>query len=424
MKIILVHKFWRKTGGAENYFQDTASVLRANGHEVKIFTTDFPAAGSEDVFEKTNTVVFGSYINYLEGNIFKKIRAVPGIIYSKKNKEIFSRLLDDFLPDIVHVFAIYTTITPSVLEACTERKIPVVMSCNDYKHICPNYRLFYNGQVCEACKGNKFYNAVLKNCCKHSFGVSLTSAIESYSHENTGIVKKNVSAFLFESNFMLNKTREFWGDNFQYYFAGKPFDVDKIIPSDNFSDYLLFAGRLSDEKGVDILLRAMQKIPHIKLKIAGNGLQRNALEKLASQLHLKNIEFMGNLTSEEMKNVTGKCRFMVIPSVWYENFPYTLAEAYASGKAVVASRIGGITEYVRDGETGFLYDSLNHNKLAEQIEKLYSNTESCRQMGTNARKFAEENFNRTLFYNRLSDIYLKVTTAKTRPEKSQVLIQE
>lgn len=408
MKILLVHKFWRKTGGAENYFQDTATILRANGHEIKIFTTDFPAANSSDVFVRDENIVFGVYENYLDGNIFKRLTSVPEIIYSKKNKVLFGKLLDSFKPDIVHVFAIFTTITPSVLDACGERNIPVVMSCNDYKHICPNYRLFHNGKICEACKGNKFYNAALKNCCKHSLGVSVVSAIESYAHHFSGVVKNNVSAFLFETKFMLEKTKEFWGDKYKYEFVGKPFDVKQFNPSAQNKNYVLYAGRLSDEKGVDVLIKAMQYNHDIPLVIAGSGPEEEKLKRLTSSLQLANISFKGNVNANEMKQLMSDCSFVVIPSVWYENFPYVLAEAYAHAKPVIGSNMGGILEYIIESETGVIYNSYNEKELAEKIKQLFSDKERILIMGKNARVYAEAIFSTQSFFQNIMKIYTRI----------------
>lgn len=408
MRILLVHKFWRKTGGAENYFQDTAAILRANGHEVKFFTTDFPAANSSDVFVRDENVVFGAYENYLDGSILKKLTSVPEIIYSKKNKALFENLLDSFQPDIVHVFALFTTITPSILDACRERNIPAVMSCNDYKHICPNYRLFHNGKICEACKGNKFFNAALKNCCKHSLGVSVVSAVESYVHHFSGVVKNNISAFLFESKFMLEKTKEFWGDKYTYDFVGKPFDVKKFAPSSQNKNYVLYAGRLSDEKGVDVLIKAMQYNQDIPLVIAGSGSEEEKLKQLASSLQLTKISFKGNVQADEMKQLMSNCSFVVIPSVWYENFPYVLAEAYAYGKPVIGSNMGGIPEYIIESETGFIYNSYNEKELAEKIKQLFNDKEKTLIMGNNARVYAEAMFSTQSFFQNIMKIYTRI----------------
>jgi glycosyltransferase involved in cell wall biosynthesis len=410
MKILLVHKFWRKVGGAEVYFQDVGRILKNHSHTVKFFTTDFNAEGSRDVFERDENVIFGESFDYLKGNVLTRIQNIPEVIYSKSSKEQFRKVLREFRPDVVHVFAIYITITPSILDACREEGIPVVMSCNDYKHICPNYRLFHHGRICEDCKGGKFYKAVVNNCCKHSFAVSLISAIESYTHNYLDVWKKNVSAFLFESRFMMNKTEEFWGKGAaKLEFLGKPFNATYHELSSGDDGYILFLGRLSDEKGVDILLQAMKKVPAAHLKIAGTGTHRTYLEKMAVDENITNIEFLGSTYGEELETLFNNCRFIVVPSLWHENFPYVMMEAFARGKAVVGSDTGGIPEYIVPGETGFVFPSHDSNALASHIKDLWENPAKAAQMGKNAKELADIQFNDEAFYERLAEIYEKVT---------------
>src|SRR5215471_11436579 len=130
MKIILVHKFYHVTGGAEVFFFETGRVLEEQGHDVAYFSTRAP---------KNRPSPFSSYFvnapNFKQGNPLKRISAIGTIIYSRSTKKSFARLLDDFKPDIVHVFAMFTHLSPSLLDACREKNVPVVMSCNDYKHI-------------------------------------------------------------------------------------------------------------------------------------------------------------------------------------------------------------------------------------------------------------------------------------------------
>ncbi|HMT27721.1 MAG TPA: glycosyltransferase [Bacteroidia bacterium] len=410
MKVLLVHKFWRKVGGAEVYFQDVARILRNNNHEVKIFTTDFNAEGSRDVYPKDENVIFGETVDYLKGGLMSRLSNIPEVIYSKKNKAAFKKLLRDFKPDIVHVFAIYVTITPSILDACREEGIPVVMSCNDYKHICPNYRLFHHGKICEDCKGGKFYKAVVNNCCKHSIAVSLISAIESYTHDFKNIWKKNIHTFLFESRFMMNKTEEFWGQgSARLEFLGKPFNATHYKSSRDDKGYILFLGRLSDEKGVDILLHAMKQVPKASLKIAGSGTHRVFLEAMAKKEGITNVEFLGSRFGDELEDLFNNCRFVVVPSLWHENFPYVMMESFARGKAVVGSDKGGIPEYIIPGETGYIFPSHDENALASIVKQLWEDPAKAAEMGLKAKQIADKQFNDETFYQRLSDIYQKVT---------------
>jgi glycosyltransferase involved in cell wall biosynthesis len=405
MKILLVHKFWKKLSGAEMYFHDVIRILKQQGHTVKIFTTNLNAEGETDQKETSDELVYGYPVDYINGSLARRIFKLPELIYSKKNKAAIAELLDEFKPDVVHVFAIYVTLTPSILEACKKRNIPVVMSCNDYKHICTNYRLYHHGHVCTDCKGGKLYSSVLNNCCKHSLAFSIASSAEAYVHHFKNIFRKNVSVFCFESKFMKDMTNEFWGNTFKWRLIGKPFHAPAYTPSYEYDDYLLYIGRLSDEKGINILLNAMQFVPEAQLKIVGAGNERENLEKLSNDLNLKNVEFSGAKWGDEAKQVIRRARFIVIPSLWHENFPYVVTESYAIGKALIVSDKGGLPEYTFEGITGHIYPSDDSNRLSELIRMMWNNEIETVQKGKNAKKYADENFNDNVFYEKLAEAY-------------------
>jgi glycosyltransferase involved in cell wall biosynthesis len=422
MKVLLVHKFWKKVGGAEVYYQDTMRIIKNNGHEVMAYSTMYDPGGGKNVFDiDEQTVVMGDSPDYLKGGVISKIKNIPKTIYSTSNKKQFKNLLLKFKPDIVHVFAIYVTITPSILDACSELGVPVVMSCNDYKHICPNYRLFHHGKICEDCKGKKFYKAVTNNCCKHSLAVSFVSALEAYYHEYKNIYRKNISAFLFESKFMMDKTAEFWSSHqVKMEFLGKPFDATKYIASNVTGNYILFIGRLSDEKGVDVLLKAMQQIPEAQLKIAGGGEWSSHLKTLASNLKLTNVDFLGPVFGEPLLDLIRNCKFVVVPSLWYENFPYVMTETFALGKPIIGSDKGGIPEYIIEGKTGYTYPADDFHAMATCINKLWYDDDLVIRMGKEAKIIADKTFNDEMFYKRLMAIYNSVLGGKNKDYADKV----
>lgn len=406
MKIILVHKFYRTLSGAEMYFHDVVRILKTNGHDVKIFTTNFNAEGGIDEKSADPNVVYGFPKNYLRGGFISRMKNLPSLIYSKENKHAFAELIDSFKPDIVHCFSLNIALSPSLLEACKEKNVPVVMSCNDYKHICTNYRLYHHGKVCTDCKGGKLYMSVVNNCCKHSFAFSVASSIEAYAHESKDIFRKNIDIFSYESQFMLNITDEFWaGKKHNSYLLGKPFNATAYNAHYDYEDYLLYIGRLSDEKGVDILLRAMQQVPEAKLKIVGTGPYREHLENLVFELGLKNVEFMGSKWGDEAKDFIRKCRFVVIPSLWFENFPYVITETYALGKALIGSDRGGIPENIVPRETGYVYPADNFQKLSEYIKIMWNDKDRTVEMGKIAKAKVDAEFNDAVFYQKLMKLY-------------------
>jgi glycosyltransferase involved in cell wall biosynthesis len=149
----------------------------------------------------------------------------------------------------------------------------------------------------------------------------------------------------------------------------------------------------------------MKQVPEARLVIAGDGGFRPSLESLAASEQINNVEFVGSKSGAELEKLFSGCRFVVVPSIWHENFPYVMMEAFARGKAVVGSDKGGIPEYIEEGITGHVYPSNDPEKLAACIRNLWSNPSLAKQMGQNAKDYADKLFTDSAFYNRLLAIY-------------------
>lgn len=404
MKILLLHNNWAVAGGAEVFYLDVGRVLKDNGHEVAFFS-----AQEESSLDSEWGKYFPEVANYDSGTLVSRVAAFPAMVYNRKAKENLARLIADFKPDLIHAFAIYVKLTPAILDAAREVGVPVVMSCNDYKHICPNYKLFHHGQVCEDCKGGKFYQAVVNRCCHGSLAYSVASGVEAYAHNLMNIYRKNVHTFLFASEFMAHKTEEFWGaEKFRWRKLTNPFDATKFEYSEISEDYILYFGRLIDEKGVNVLLDAMALLPNVRLVVVGDGPDRIALEQQAKLLGLKQVEFVGPKWGSELDNMLRRCRFVVVPSLWHENFPYVILQSFAFGKPVVGSMRGGITELVPQGERGLVYEATDASGLAQCIGQLWGDKPATLRMGQAAKHYVDETFNDNNFYHNLMDIYREV----------------
>ncbi len=401
LRVLLAHNLYTVTGGAEVFYHEIGRVLKANGHEVAYFSC------AEDGLDNSHSEYFPKSADYKNSGLIGKAINFPKMIYNKGAKQKMAKLIEDFKPDIIHAFAIYVRLTPSILEAAKEAGVPVVMSCNDYKHICPNYKLFHSGSVCEDCKGGKFYSALKNRCCHNSAVYSAASMIEAYAHQSKDIWRKNVDCFLFASEFMAKKTQEFWGaDSFKYDMLRNPFDGKANKLDGKIGDYFLYFGRLIDEKGVDILAEAAQKITH-KVIIVGDGPDRDKIESYASQY--KNIEFVGPQWGEDLHAYLRDARSVIVPSIWHENFPYVIFQAFAAGKPVIGSNRGGIPELVAHGERGWIYEALDPQALADQMNLVAGMEDSdLVSMGENNQDYVESNFNDVAIYQRLCEIYESV----------------
>lgn len=401
MKILLVHKYHSLKGGAEVFYFEVARVLRQYGHTVAFFSTESPE--NLNIEGALYTVQQPSYT---EDGVARRVLGAIDMFYSTDKKQAMLAAIDDFKPDIVHAFAVHVHLSPSVLEAAKERGVPVVMSCNDYKHICPNYKLYDGKTICEACKGGKFYQASLKRCCKGSLVFSIASSMEAYVHRHKNVYKRFVDRYLFSSAFMLEKTKEFWNDfEFDHGFLMNPFDASEY-QQEYFGEYALYFGRLVDEKGVDRIVEAA-RYSSIPIRIVGDGPEMTTL-KAETELHeLKHVSFLGALWGDDLKRVLYKARFVIVPSLWHENFPYVIFQSFAAGKPVIGSSRGGIPELINE-ERGLLFDPDHVEQLVKCMNELWDDSSRCDSMGRSARKFVETQFSDKKFYQDLMENYRSV----------------
>lgn len=368
MRILQVNKFYYPRGGADKYFLDLAASQEAAGHKVAIFAMRHPN-NQVSPWEK----YFISQVSFNRKN-FKDILKTPGrVLYSLEAKRKFSRLLDDFKPDIIHIHNIYHHISPSILEAAFKRQIPVVMHLHDYKLVCANHALFVNGSVCQACQPNNYWQCLKNRCIKDSWQASALAAFEMYLHHSVlKIYENKVNLFIAPSRFMKDMAVAF----------GQAADKIKVIYNpygassstgvfetlSNAKDYLLYFGRLSPEKGLEVLIKATA-LSGQKLKIAGSGELEFSLKQLALKLKAP-VEFTGFLQGQELEKTITEASAIVIPSIWYENMPLSLMEALKFGKIVIASRIGGLPEIIKDGYNGLLFTPGSADDLKLKIDSL------------------------------------------------------
>lgn len=406
MRILLTHNSYSVQGGAEVFAHEVARVLEANGHDVALFTA------AEDGLDVPNSDLFPIAADYSGSGLFARAAQLPKAIYNRDAKAAFARMIERFQPDVIHAFAVYVRLTPSILEAAREAGVPVVLSCNDYKHICPNYKLYHHGHICTDCKGGRFYKALVNRCAHGSFAISAASMAEAYVHEWRNIWRGNVAKFLFASHFMAEQTEAFWGKGtVDIDFLRNPFDATKNFVVPNVGDYMLYFGRLIDEKGVDVLLDAAELAPEVPVVVVGDGPDRAKLEKRAQALD--NVRLVGPTWGEDLHEWLKNARAVVVPSIWHENFPYVILQAFAASTPVIASNRGGMPELVLAQGTktafGWTYDATDAAALAERMRTVLDQPGSeLSEIGAAAYEYVSREFSDASIYSRLMAIYDEV----------------
>lgn len=404
MKILMVNTFHYNRGGDSVYAFELSDLLKRTGnHKVIDFAMSHPVN-----FISQYSEFFVPEIDFQrelkEGTLRSRTRVLKRAIYSNIAKKKLSQLLDRQSVDIAHIHSIHGHITPSIFHTLKSRDIPIVWTLHDYFLLCPNSTFFSNNKVCEACKGGKFYNVLVKKCRKRSYTASLVVMVEEYVHRLLGLLKI-VDFFITPSQFLKHKLIEYGFPSCKVICIHNFIGLDNADVSSNDRDYILYSGRLSYEKGLKVLIKAVSLCNSVKLLIAGDGPLRIESETTAQQIVPHRVEFLGHLNRGRLRELIDGAMFIVMPSEWYENFPYSILEAFARRKCVVGSRLGGIPELVRDYETGLLYEPGSPDDLAEKIEWLIEHPKERKAMGNRARVLIEEKCNPDLHYKRLMDVY-------------------
>lgn len=403
MKILQINKFFYRRGGSETYFFGLMELLQKNGHEIVHFSMKSPQntpSPYDDFF--VNEIDFGKR----EG-LFQDFKKIGHSFYSLEAKKKLEKLILKTKPDIAHLHNVSHHLSPSILGVLKKYKIPVAQTLHDYQLICPNFKLFTEGVVCERCRKYKYWNAVLHRCVHNSRLESLVEAKEMFFHKACRFYEKGVRCFVTPSKFLAEKLAA-WGVESEVKNVPLFLDTNQFEPKYEPGDYVIYFGRLVKEKGLDVLIRALADTD-IKLKIVGDGPDLDKLKVQSEKLKVR-VEFIGHKNGKELHDLIRGSKFVVLPAVWYENYPMSLLEAGALGKAVVGSRIGGIPEIVHDGENGFLAESGNAADFREKILRLSGDGELCKIMGRRAREMVIQNNLPEDHYKKLMEVYKRLTT--------------
>jgi len=409
MRILLVNTYHYRRGGDCTYTFALAELLRSKGHEVFFFGMKHPlnVPCPEEKY-------FVDYIDYRELNqkrdLNNGLKVVTRSIYSIQAQTRLRALLLEIRPDIAHLQNIHSHLTPSVIFELKKHNIPMVWTLHDFKLICPNTHLLSHGNICESCKGRKFYYCTLKKCKNKSYAASAVATVEAIVHCFLKVTK-HIDAFISPSEFLKRKFIEF-GFGAERFYQINNFLADDSRPSSHPMDdgYALYFGQIEPWKGLRTLMRAWSDIQNIELYLAGDGSIRNELEKDAVGL---NVKFLGYLQKEALFKVLSRAGVIIMPSECYENYPYSVMESMAFGKPVIASNIGGLPELVVDNETGFLFDHGDSIVLKQKIDLLINDSKKRQTLGMKAMERAGQLFSPDLHYTKLMNVYENVLLKHT-----------
>lgn len=399
LKVLSINKYYRPKGGAETIYLGEMEQLRKAGHQVVPFSMK-----DERNLPSDYDRYFVNNIDYEKPGLGNKIIASSKILYSFEARAKLSSLLDQHAFDIAHLHNIYHQLSPSILGALKKRNIPIVASVHDLKLLCGNYKMYVNGEVCERCKGGRHYQLLLNRCTKNSLAGSLVNMVEMYLHGAARIYSQ-IDLLIAVSHFYRKKLIDFGIDENKVVYLPSFVEVEKYRVAESVSDFVLYFGRLSEEKGVDTFIEAAAFNPKVPHWIVGSGPEELTLKAQVVNAELDNVRFLGFQSGKNLQKLVSEALAIVVPSRWYENSPLTVMEGFAHGRPVIGANIGGIPELVVPQVDGFLFKPGDALDLANQIAILAADPALANEMGQRGRKKMRLEFNEAHHIATLLDIY-------------------
>ncbi len=386
MKVLFIHNRYRMVGGEDAVLKNEIVLLRRYQHTVR--SLFFENA------QYTPSLILGGQLS-----------SGIGAIWNKRSYEYLAGVLAEAKFDIAHVHNFFFRASPSIFFALKAQGIPAVLTLHNYRLLCANALLYRDGHVCENCLGHLPWRGVVHGCYRGSRAASAVVASMLTVHRLLGTWTQKVDMYIALTEFARQKFIE----------GGLP--ADKIAVKPNFvhpdpgpgegrGGCALFVGRLSPEKGLDTLLAAWERLQgRVPLKIVGDG--PLASEVAAAAERLDGVEWLGRKPREEVLDLMKQASFLIFPSRWYEGFPMTIAEAFATGLPVVASNLGAMASLIDHERTGLHFRPGDAEDLAAKVEWMLSHLEVLARMRKEVRAEYQAKYTAERNYQLLMEIYAR-----------------
>jgi glycosyltransferase involved in cell wall biosynthesis len=382
--VLSVHNHYQQHGGEDEVFAAETALLERQGHRV---------------------------VRYQDHNNRIRNGALTGLAATWNHRSYLRlrRVIDENHPQIAHFHNTFPLISPAAYYAAKSRGLPVVQKLGNFRLICPGSYLLRDGHICEECIDRKsLLPSIQHGCYRGSSAATAAVACMLATHQGIGTWNRAVDVYIAATEFTRAK----------FIAAGFPGERILIRHHAIYDDpglgagrggYALFAGRLSPEKGIDILADAWKRLPDIPLKIAGDG-------PLSKTQWPANVTTLGHQSRKQIQALMQDAVVVIVPSIWYEFVPLTLLEAFVCGTPVIASNLGSMAERVDHHRSGLLFRPGDPEDLARHVRWAFDHPDQLRVMRAAARREYETRYTADINYKRLIEIYeLAAENAKRAP---------
>jgi glycosyltransferase involved in cell wall biosynthesis len=379
LRVLIAHSFYRIPGGEDQYVRQQIELLRTD-HDVEI------------VERRNETLTQG-------------VSAAATMVFSRSAVRAVEDLIDEFAPDVVHLHNPYPSFGPAVHLAAARRRVPLVQTIHNHRLRCPNGFMFTEGRVCNRCEPGNYLNAAVHGCFPSRRQAGAYAAA-LWLHRFALGLDRLVVRFIAPSAYMAGRLRA-WGISDDRISLIRNF-VRSVAPEPSpVGEYGVYLGRLSEEKGLPALLRALALAGDPPFRIIGDGPVHGDLLALRARLGLRQTEFLGRLDPVDAARAVSGSRFLVMPSEGDENAPLAALEAMAAGRPILVSSRGGLPELAEE-RRGLVFASGDVQGMSEQIGSLYEDVDLCQALADRAWRYAATELRPERHRDRLLRVYQEV----------------
>lgn len=378
MKILLIHNRYSRVGGEETVVQLQRQLLERNGHTVVMY---------ERSYDEIRRWRFGRFTSLFSALYNRRaVRDVRGIIERER-------------PDAAIVHNLFPVISAAVLPVLKRGGVRVLMTLHNYRLVCPTGLFYTGGEICErcgTCRGREWN--CLSHRCEGSWSGSFGYALRGWWSRTRGYFAENVDRFLALSDFQRTVLSRYTGIPAER-FAVVPNCIDPATMPEPSAEvrnagrkYVAYAGRLSREKGIDLLIEAARRLPDVSFLVAGETAEGYELPPIPD-----NMRLLGHLGREALADLYTGAAAVAVTSRWYEGFPLSVIEAMYYGAPVVVPNLAGLPEIVGDGTCGAIYPPGSAEALAERLGGLLSDPERVDELGRAGRERVTEHYHSAVY---------------------------
>jgi len=395
MKILIIHNRYKQIGGEDAVVSAESDLFCRNGHDVEKIIYD----------------------NSLIKSFIETCKSGLKAIYNPDSAKVLEMKIREFHPDVIHVHNFLPLVSPSVFFTANKWNIPVFLTLHNYRLICPSATLFFKGRIYEKSIKSIFpIHAIVKGVYRNSPMQTAMVVLMTAVHHFMGTWKNKIDAYITLTQFAKQK----------FIHSALSIPEEKLFVKPNFvedcdnevferEDFFLFIGRLTEEKGIQTLLKAAD-LYYFKIVIIGDGPLRPLVE--ASAEKNPNISYIGFQPKKVILDYLKKCKALIFPSLWYEGFPVTLAESLSTSTPVIASDLGSMKEIIQDHVNGLLFKTGSADDLILAIMEMNMDDHLAKELSANARLSYLNYYTPEKNYNQLLRIYhraMESRTVKTEP---------